>query len=93
MMLDWTRRAACLDLDPELFFPISMDGPSQSQVQQAKQVCGGCPVREPCLSYALDTRQAYGVWGGTDAAQRRELSSSPEPPRENVPAPPLRGDR
>lgn len=92
MMLDWTRRAACLDLDPELFFPISMEGPSQSQVEQAKQVCDGCPVREPCLQYALSTRQAYGVWGGTDPGQRRELSPE-EPQRENVPARQLRGGR
>ncbi|MFC5828547.1 WhiB family transcriptional regulator [Nonomuraea insulae] len=91
-MLDWTRRAACLDLDPELFFPISMEGPSQSQVERAKQVCDGCPVREPCLQYALSTRQAYGVWGGTDPGQRRELSPA-EPQRENVPARQLRGGR
>ncbi|MFG1703263.1 WhiB family transcriptional regulator [Nonomuraea sp. M3C6] len=84
MMLDWTRRAACLDLDPELFFPISMEGPSQSQVERAKHVCGGCPVREPCLEYALTTRQAYGVWGGTDPAQRRELVSRHD--REAEPA-------
>ncbi|MFC4010418.1 WhiB family transcriptional regulator [Nonomuraea purpurea] len=93
MMLDWTRRAACLDLDPELFFPISMEGPGRSQVEQAKHICQGCPVREPCLAYALDTNQAYGVWGGTDPAERRELSLPAGPPRENVPARPLRGGR
>ncbi|WP_157548886.1 WhiB family transcriptional regulator [Nonomuraea candida] len=99
-MLDWTRRAACLDLDPELFFPISMEGPSHSQVERAKRVCGDCPVREPCLRYALDTGQAYGVWGGTDPAQRRELALPADaltptagPRRENVPARSLRGGR
>ncbi|MGP3913530.1 WhiB family transcriptional regulator [Nonomuraea sp. 10N515B] len=92
MMLDWTRRAACLDLDPELFFPISLEGPSQSQVERAKSVCHRCPVREPCLEYALATRQAYGVWGGTDPEQRRELSVAGLP-RESVPAQPLRGGR
>jgi WhiB family redox-sensing transcriptional regulator len=86
MMLDWTRRAACLDLDPELFFPISMEGPSQSQVERAKAVCHGCPVREPCLEYALSTRQTYGVWGGTDPSQRRELSLPAGRQRETVPA-------
>ncbi|MED7923575.1 WhiB family transcriptional regulator [Nonomuraea sp. LP-02] len=93
MMLDWTRRAACLDQDPELFFPISMEGPSQSQVEEAKAVCRGCPVREPCLAYALSTRQAYGVWGGTDPEQRRELSPTATRRPETVPAQPLRGDR
>jgi WhiB family redox-sensing transcriptional regulator len=101
MMLDWTRRAACLDLDPELFFPISQEGPSQSQVQRAKDVCGGCPVQEACLDYALSTRQAYGVWGGTDPEQRRELravaaarlSRQAAPRRETVPARSLRDGR
>ncbi|WP_425438143.1 WhiB family transcriptional regulator [Nonomuraea fuscirosea] len=78
-MLGWTRRAACLDLDPELFFPISVEGPGHSQVERAKQVCGGCPVREPCLEYALETSQAYGVWGGTDPAQRRAMSPQTQP--------------
>ncbi|WP_235030758.1 WhiB family transcriptional regulator [Nonomuraea solani] len=70
-----------------------MEGPGQSQVEQAKHVCGGCPVREPCLAYALDTRQAYGVWGGTDPGQRRELSPPSEPRPETVPVRPLRGGR
>ncbi|MEV4178165.1 WhiB family transcriptional regulator [Nonomuraea sp. NPDC049709] len=70
-----------------------MEGPSQYQVERAKRVCDGCPVREPCLNYALNTSQAYGVWGGTDPAQRRELNLRAEPPRESVPARPLRGGR
>ncbi|NUP00282.1 MAG: WhiB family transcriptional regulator, partial [Nonomuraea sp.] len=86
-MLNWSRRAACLDLDPELFFPISLEGPGRSQVEQAKQVCGRCPVREPCLAYALDTNQADGVWGGTDPGQRRELSSAAVPRQGSAPAP------
>jgi WhiB family redox-sensing transcriptional regulator len=99
MMLDWSRRAACLDEDPELFFPISLEGPSRSQVERAKKVCGTCPVREPCLEYALDTKQAHGVWGGTDSLQRRELrelrelNPEPAPQRESAHAPPLRGGR
>ncbi|WP_460782771.1 WhiB family transcriptional regulator [Nonomuraea sp. N2-4H] len=68
-----------------------MEGPSQSQADRAKQVCAGCPVREPCLEYALSTRQAHGVWGGTDPGQRRELSLAG--PRGNAPARPLRGGR
>lgn len=91
-MLDWTRRAACLDLDPELFFPITVEGPGQTQVEQAKRICAGCPVRRPCLDYAISTAQADGVWGGTDPAQRRELILT-APPRETVPAHPPRGGR
>ncbi|CAM5664246.1 Transcriptional regulator WhiB [Streptomyces glaucescens] len=32
-----------------------------------------CPVREPCLEFALDTGQTLGVWGGTGEAERRAL--------------------
>ncbi|MBB5077226.1 WhiB family transcriptional regulator [Nonomuraea endophytica] len=67
---DWTEQAACLEVDPELFFPVSTHGPGEEQVMAAKAVCARCPVREQCLAYALDTRQAEGVWGGTDPAQR-----------------------
>ncbi|WP_214322809.1 WhiB family transcriptional regulator [Nonomuraea sediminis] len=73
---EWTERAACLDTDPELFFPISAEGPSSQQFSRAKAVCGRCQVREQCLAYALETRQAHGVWGGTDPHQRRAWISS-----------------
>ena len=86
MMLDWSLRAACTDLDPELFFPISLQGPGQSQVERAKAVCRTCPVREACLDYAINSRQTHGVWGGTDPEQRRALIPRAEPRRETVPA-------
>ncbi|MEV0595158.1 WhiB family transcriptional regulator [Nonomuraea cavernae] len=77
MMFDWSRAAACLTLDPELFFPISTEGLGHEQVERAKTICQGCPVRQPCLDYAISTGQAYGVWGGTDPAQRRALAANP----------------
>ncbi|MEV0202431.1 WhiB family transcriptional regulator [Nonomuraea sp. NPDC050691] len=93
MMHDWSRGAACQAMDPELFFPISTEGPGREQVEQAKAVCRGCPVRQPCLDYAIDTRQLNGVWGGTDPDQRRSLIPTVARRRETVPAPPLPGDR
>ncbi|MGK5554346.1 WhiB family transcriptional regulator [Actinomadura kijaniata] len=33
----------------------------------AAEVCGTCPLRAACLSYAARTRPAYGVWGGLPA--------------------------
>jgi WhiB family redox-sensing transcriptional regulator len=59
---DWRLRAACRRADPELFFPVSQSGPSLDQVTQAKAICAGCPVRQQCLAFALDTRQDHGVW-------------------------------
>ncbi|MFJ6728729.1 MULTISPECIES: WhiB family transcriptional regulator [unclassified Streptomyces] len=70
---DWRQQAACRHEDPELFFPIGTSGPSLLQTQQAKAVCGGCPVRESCLEWALETDQTLGVWGGTSENERRAM--------------------
>jgi WhiB family redox-sensing transcriptional regulator len=64
----WKQHAACRGLDPELFFPERGDPQAP-----ARRVCRGCPVRVPCLEYALDTRQVIGIWGGTSERCRRQL--------------------
>ncbi|MGO4955775.1 WhiB family transcriptional regulator [Luteococcus sp. Sow4_B9] len=51
--------AACSDAEPELFFSDDM-----GVVDQAKQICRSCPVREQCLAAALDRAEPHGVWGG-----------------------------
>jgi WhiB family redox-sensing transcriptional regulator len=71
--VSWTDRAACRDEDPELFFPISMTGPGRAQAEEAKAVCGRCPVRQECLEYALATGQESGIWGGLTEDERRAL--------------------
>jgi WhiB family redox-sensing transcriptional regulator len=68
---DWRLLAACQHTDPELFFPVSGSGPSLDQVTQAKAICAGCPVRQQCLAFALNTRQDHGVWGGMSEEERR----------------------
>ena len=72
---DWRDRAACRGSDPELFFPIGNAGPAVLQIGQAKQVCAKCPVRMPCLDWALNSGQEAGVWGGTSEDERRALGS------------------
>ncbi len=67
---DWRDRAACLDHDAELFFPI---GHAPAQTAEAVAVCTGCPVRASCLEHALDIRADDGVWGGMAEAERRSL--------------------
>jgi WhiB family redox-sensing transcriptional regulator len=71
--MDWRHRALCRDEDPELFFPIGTAGPAATQVEAAKVVCGRCSVIEDCLSWALETGQDAGVWGGTSEDERRAL--------------------
>lgn len=70
-MTTWLPQAACLDGDPELFFPIAAPGtgPYTAQVASAKAVCASCPVQAECLAYAL-THLPHGVAGGLDELER-----------------------
>lgn len=65
----WSARAACLGMDPLLFFPTRGDdtGP-------AKAVCAGCPVQAECLEWALANREHYGIFGGTNDRERRSIA-------------------
>jgi WhiB family transcriptional regulator, redox-sensing transcriptional regulator len=84
----WASLGAYRDSDPDLFFPIASTGPALQQIAEAKAVCARCPVRACCLSYALETGQDAGVWGGASAEERRKIRSAgaaagmPPPRRE-----------
>ncbi|WP_347277107.1 WhiB family transcriptional regulator [Streptomyces durmitorensis] len=76
--------ALCAREDPELFFPVSATGPALREELAAKRICLRCPVLRPCLAWAIDSGQAYGVWGGTNAEQRavlRQKAGSSAPAR------------
>jgi len=64
----WALDSACRGLDSAMFFP-GHDGESEP----ALRVCAGCAVRDECLDFALETRQRYGIWGGTTERQRRRM--------------------
>ena len=74
--MDWRQQAACIDEDPELFFPVGTTGSALEQVEAAKQVCRRCEVIDACLEWALATNQDAGVWGGTSEEERRTLRRS-----------------
>ncbi len=64
----WMADGICAQTDPDAFFP--ENGGSS---KPAKRICMRCPVRVTCLTYSLDTEQAYGVWGGVAEQQRNQM--------------------
>lgn len=65
---DWRRRAACRFMPPEKFFPARNESSAE-----AKAACGGCPVREQCLQDALSRSDRWGIWGGLNEGERRQV--------------------
>lgn len=45
--------------DPNLWF-----AEAPAELEFAKLLCGGCPIRHACLVGALNRREPWGVWGG-----------------------------
>jgi WhiB family transcriptional regulator, redox-sensing transcriptional regulator len=76
---DWRDAAACLHADPDLFFPVGTAGPALRQVDEAKRICRACPVRTPCLAWALDQGILSGIWGGTTEEERRAVRRAASP--------------
>ena len=66
----WRELAACRGVGLNLFFPERGES-----AEPARRVCARCPVREPCLDYAVTNRIVYGVWGGLTSRERRALQS------------------
>jgi WhiB family redox-sensing transcriptional regulator len=67
----WREAAACLEVRDEVsFFP---DKEDMVGIARAKAVCATCPVADECLSWALETNQTEGIWGGHTAKERRSL--------------------
>ena len=66
----WRELAACRGADLEVFFP----GRGES-AGPARRVCAACPVRQPCLDYAITNRITHGIWGGLTEQERRALQS------------------
>jgi WhiB family redox-sensing transcriptional regulator len=66
---DWRARGACVNADPEIFFPLPRSS-GRAQLAAARALCAACEVRDPCLAFALRTRQDHGIWGGTTEEER-----------------------
>jgi WhiB family transcriptional regulator, redox-sensing transcriptional regulator len=68
---DWRGAGACLAADPDLFFPLGGAGTASApDTSRALRICDECPVKRECLDFAMQTREAEGIWGGTTAEER-----------------------
>jgi WhiB family transcriptional regulator, redox-sensing transcriptional regulator len=71
-------------VDPVIFFPI--EGVTRVKKlfapyvypDDAKAVCGTCPVRQRCLDTCLEIERVHGrqagVWGGTSEVERERVN-------------------
>jgi WhiB family redox-sensing transcriptional regulator len=75
----WQVKAACRGPQAEVFFPPPQFERKDEKFERearAKQICNDCPVRQPCLDYAVAIREPHGIWGGLNENERRQLLSS-----------------
>lgn len=75
---NWPERAACTGIPTEEFFPATTRVPKTSDFKvpdPIARVCFACPVRVPCLTWALRNKE-HGIWGGTTEAQREQILKS-----------------
>lgn len=75
---DWHTAAACLahpDGDALFFGVDDKNHPplAPTAIESARSLCRGCPVAVTCLTWALEAREEFGIWGGTTGRQRAKL--------------------
>lgn len=65
---DWRADAACIGVDPDLFYPQRGE-----DTKAPKAICRGCEVRFECLEFALEHGEKFGIWGGESERARRRI--------------------
>jgi WhiB family redox-sensing transcriptional regulator len=71
-MTEWMEHAACVDVGPGLFYPRGDSG--STEYEDARRVCGSCPVQGECLEYALEVDDRHGMWGGLTPNERAKVA-------------------
>lgn len=64
----WRDAALCAQADPETWFP-----PKGGSTREAKKICRRCPSVAPCLEFALENSEQWGIWAGTTERERRAM--------------------
>ena len=70
--MSWQDRAACQGMDALLFFGPDGEPRPERDIREAraKAVWQLCPVRVPCLDYALRNSIRHGIWDGLNGEER-----------------------
>ena len=71
----FTEHALCSEVDPEVWFP-ERGGNNKYKTPEAvyaKKLCMSCPALRECRDYALKYTGLFGIWGGLDPSQRRDI--------------------
>ena len=60
---------------PDFFYPEDYFETRAKIVSErvAKLLCDECPLKDLCRDYAISAQEDYGIWGGTNARERREI--------------------
>ena len=72
---EWQLDGACRDADPSTFFHTENERGARRRRREAaaKAVCATCPVLAQCRSFALETREPFGIWGGLGEHDREAI--------------------
>ena len=65
---EWMAQGNCRGKPTAWWFPVSGDAAA------ARALCEQCPVKSPCLDYAVTNKPApMGIWAGTDERERTAI--------------------
>lgn len=70
----WQAAAECRGPQVAVFFPPPQFERKHDRIERerrAKAICAGCSVRRECLDYAVEIREAHGIWGGLNEMERK----------------------
>jgi WhiB family redox-sensing transcriptional regulator len=76
---EWQAEALCKEVGPNMFF--AEEKGEKTVVNLAKSICNGsvdrapCPVRDACLSWALEINDRWAVLGGLSPRQRQKYAT------------------
>ncbi|MEW6155188.1 MAG: WhiB family transcriptional regulator [Actinomycetota bacterium] len=79
--LDWRAAARCVGKTELFFGPVNERAEARRRREdQARQLCGHCPVTRPCREWARHHGE-YGIWGGETDEDRAagQLPARPTP--------------